>query len=149
MDGPLGSVIRLRFKSARLETRDARPVVSDNGLLFFRGQMLDQNCRQRREPSATPARGDRQPRELKVSEGGRTRQTRVSSPLHKSPAYLSACVFQPRLLSAFLRDTARNVFSYIALFFGICKRLPLSFCLSLEIVSKFLERKRMSIKLKL
>lgn len=34
--------IRLRFKSARLETRDARPVVSDNGLLFFRLQMLDQ-----------------------------------------------------------------------------------------------------------
>lgn len=37
-----GSVIRLRLKSARLETRDARPVVNDNRLLFFRGQMLDQ-----------------------------------------------------------------------------------------------------------
>lgn len=38
-----GSVIRLRLKSARLETRDARPVVNDNRLLFFRGQMLDRS----------------------------------------------------------------------------------------------------------
>lgn len=56
----LESVIRLRFKSARLETRDARPVVSDNGLLFFRGQMLDQNRRQRRyRPPPQPLREDR------------------------------------------------------------------------------------------
>jgi len=67
-----GSVIRLRFKSARLETRDARPVVSDNGLLFFRGQMLDQNCRQRRPLCNPCARigASEQPPELKVSEGG-------------------------------------------------------------------------------
>lgn len=101
--GSLGSVIRLRFKSARLETRDARPVVSDNGLLFFRGQMLDQNCRQRREPSATPARGPGSLASLRWAKEEGRGQTRVSSPLHKSPAYLSACVFWPRLVSFFLR----------------------------------------------
>lgn len=42
LNGPRGPLFRLRLKSARLETRDARPVVSDNRLLFFRGQMLVQ-----------------------------------------------------------------------------------------------------------
>lgn len=62
--------VRLRFKTARLETRDARPVVSDNRLLFFRGQMLVQNSG---EPGAALGTGSTcqvsQPPE--VSEGAK------------------------------------------------------------------------------
>lgn len=102
LNGPtsLRSVIRLRFKSARLETRDERPVVSDNGLLFFRGQMLDQNCRQYVGPSAaTPARGPvpRRRRELKVSEGGgRRRHVSLRHFTNHPPIY--PCAVQCRFL---------------------------------------------------